>query len=126
MADPLLQSMLVHTADVYHHGQAAAVDGQLLEDYPAAPDIEGMAGLFAFDGQTLTASPVGYLIESDAVFYCENADLRELDKVVWTDGGGRVFVVNGTPSEYPNPWGTNPDVPHLLEIGLRERKRSPA
>jgi len=126
MGDAELQSLLTHTVDVYHHEQTATVDGQLVEGYPDTPDISGLACAITFDGKTLSESPVGYLIESDAIMYCENADIRELDKLVWTDGGDRAFYVAGTPSAYHDYLGATPDVPHLLEIGLKEEKRSPA
>lgn len=124
MADAFLASMLVHSAQVYHLGATEAVDGQVLESYPALPDIAALAGALHQDGKTLSESAVGYLIESDAIWYCENADVRERDKLVILN---RIFYVNGTPSRYYNVFDPpNANVPHLLEVGLREHKDQPA
>lgn len=123
MGDPWLQSMLVHTVDAYHIIQEDAGGGDLVERYPALPDIDDLACAIVMDGQTLAESPVGYLIESDAILYCEDAALRELDKIIWD---GRTFFVNGTPSRYYYYHGATPDTPHILQIGLKEEKRVPA
>jgi len=123
MADAELQSLLTHTADIYHLDTTEAGDGQVLEGYPALPDIDDHPCAIHQDGKTLTESAVGYLIESDAIMYSENADIRERDKVVWL---GRTFFVNGTPSKFYDYLGATPNTPHLLEIGLRESKDEPA
>ena len=123
MADALLQSLLTHTADIYHLDTTEDVDGQELEGYPALPDIADHPCAIHQDGKALIESPVGYLIESDGIMYSENADIRERDKVVWL---GRTFFVNGTPSRYHDYLGPTPNTPHLLEIGLRESKDAPA
>jgi len=123
MADAELQSLLTHTADIYYLDTGEAVDGQVLEGYPDAPDLADHPCAIHQDGKILTESPVGYLIESDAIMYSEDAVIPERAKVVWQN---RIFFVNGTPSRYHDYLGPTPNIPHLLEIGLRESKDQPA
>jgi len=125
MSDPFLASMLVHIVNVYHMDSSAEGDGQQVEGWPDRwhPDILNLACLITMDGREMRESPVGYLIESDAIMYCEAADVRERDRIHF---GDRVLYVNGTPIEHPNPWGTTPMTPHLMVVGLREDKAVPA
>jgi hypothetical protein len=123
MGDLWLESMLTHTVAVYHLDSTTALDGQVIEGYPAAPDIAALACAIHMDGKLLAQSSVGYLIESDAILYCEDAPVMERDKIVW---GTRIFYVNGTPSRYHDLLGATPSTPHLLEVGLREEKDAPA
>ena len=124
MADAALQSILTHNVDVYHVDVTVAADGQQLEGYPAAPDIAALDCAIATDGKTLQESAVGYMIESEAILYCEQADIRERDKVVF---GTRTFRVNGTPSAFYNIFdAAAATTPHLLEVGLKEEKSQPA
>lgn len=123
-ADPHLESLLTHRVNVYHLVTSEAVDGQVVEGYPDRwhPDIANMPCAITMDGKTLAESQVGYLIDSDAILYCRNQDVRERDRIHW---GHRVLYVNGTPSEYHELLGTDPFTPHLMEIGLKEQKDEP-
>ena len=124
MADVHLQSLLVHRVNVYYLDVTEAPDGQQLEGYPDRwhPDIANMPCAITQDGKTLAESPVGYLIESDAILYCEDQDIPERARVHWKS---HVFYVNGTPNKYYHLLGSTPNIPHLMEVGLREQKDQP-
>lgn len=125
MADPWLQMMLTHIVNIYHLLQSAEVDGQLTNDYPGTwtPDILNLPCYVCTDGKMLAESAVGYAIESDAIMYCEAADIRERDRIHF---GAQVFFVNGTPTRYRDPMSATPMIAHLLEVGLKEDKTAPA
>ena len=125
MSDTALASMLVHRPNVYHLVQTTDADGQLLESYPGrwSPDIANLPALITMDQKALVESTVGYLIGSTAIMYCEDADIRERDRIHF---GHKVLYVNGTPAEFVNPWGVSPMTPHLLMIGLKEDKEQPS
>lgn len=124
MPDADLQALLVHTVNVYHLTQTQVSDFDLTEDYPSSPDVQGLACAIEQGGRALMESQVGAIIESEALMFCENADIRERDKIVWTDTG-RTFFVNGTPISLMELLGATPAVPHHLEIGLVEAKTQP-
>jgi hypothetical protein len=120
-----LQSMLTHVVDVYDQEQTDAGGGDLVDGWSNTPDIDDLACYITMDGKTLAESPVGYIIESDAILYCEEAAIKELAKVVWV-ANGLTFTVNGTPNKYYHPLVAAPATPFLLEVGLRQLKRIPA
>lgn len=124
MSDPALASMLVQAVNVYHLDMTVDANLVQTEGYPDrwSPDIENMPCLLVTDGKTLTESAVGYVIESDAILYCEDYDIRERDRIHF---GGRVYYVNAKPGEFYNPWGSVPNTPHLLEVGLKQDKTAP-
>jgi len=121
----VLNSMLVHTVDVYHQEQSTVGAGDLVDGWTAVPDIDDMACWIVAGGKELMESPVGYAIESDALLWCRSQDIRELDKVVW-GAGNRTFTVNGTPNRWSWPHHPTDQVtPLLMEVGLKELKRLP-
>ena len=125
MSDAALASMLIHRVNVYHLDVTVDASLQQTEGYPDrwSPDVADLPCLFVTDGKTLGESEVGYVIESDAILYCEAADIRERDRIHF---GGRVYYVNAKPSETYNPWGTgNPNTPHVLSVGLKQDKTAP-
>ncbi len=122
MADTALQSMLTHIVNVYHLDQTEDTDGQVLEGYPDRwhPDILNLPCAVVQDGKTLAESAVGSIIGSEMILYCEEADIRERDRVHWKE---HVYRVNGTPAKYMNIFdAANANTPHLLEVGLIEEK----
>jgi len=126
MADAVLQSILTHIVNVYHLVQSEDTDGQVLEGYPDrwSPDILNLPCAIVQDGETLAKSAVGAIIGSTMILYCEDADLREHDRVHWKE---HVYCVNGTPAKYMNIFdAANANTPHLLEVGLIEERADPA
>lgn len=123
MADAIFDSMMVHTVDIRNR-DATVVLGQQTESYPMGPDLDDLACLIDQSGKTLAESPVGALIESDAVlFVALDVAIQENAQVIW---GARTFIVNGTPSRVPDPFdasGTGPI--HHMEIGLKEQRWQP-
>jgi hypothetical protein len=124
MSDAALASMLVHRVNVYHLDVTVSIGLQQTEGYPDRwhPDIADLPCLIVTDGQQLVESVVGVSIGSTALLFCEQADIREVDRVHF---GGHVYYVNGTPASYFNPWGAVPNTIHLLVVGLAEHKPTP-
>ena len=120
-----LNSMLVHSVDVYYQEQTTVGAGDLVDGWSAVPDIAAMPCYMVTGGKELMESPVGFAIESDALLYCRAQDMRELSKVVWA-ATGRTFIVNGTPDRWFWPFDpVDPDIPLLMQVGLKEEKRVP-
>jgi hypothetical protein len=127
MLPTFLAGMLTQHVNVYHLDVTVGADLSQTEGYPDTwhPDIFNLAVMFVEDGKTLSESVVGAVIESDAIMYCESADIRENDRVHF---GHRVYRVNGSPKEIFNPFGAagTQNTPALLEVGLKLNRTAPA
>jgi hypothetical protein len=129
MADPTLLALLVQRANVWHVTVTEEPDGQLVESYTseygtseyAAPAIADLPCLLVSSGKAFQESAVGALVESDAIMYTEQADLRETDRV---EIAGVVYRVHAGPSRWFNPFdgGANAaaGIAHIMETGLRK------
>ncbi len=120
MSDPILLAMLVQRAAVSHLALTTEADGQQLEAYPAIPDIAALPCMLVTSGKAFQESAVGAMVESDAVMYTEEADLRETDLVVVANVSYRVHA---GPSKFFNPWDPAPaaaGTAHVMESGLRK------
>lgn len=122
--DAVLLAMCVHRAHFYHLDVTQDIDTQNLEGYPDRwhPDIENKPCLVVRDGETLARSPVGSIIGSTAILYCEEDDIRESDRVHLTWG---VYYVNGTPQRTYDVLGPTPTDAYVVEVGLRENRKAP-
>lgn len=127
MADAALQSMLTQIANVYHMDAATEIDGQITHSYPDtwSPDIANLPVMWFETGGLFQDTKAGIVIEADAVMFCEEADVREFDRV---HIGPRVFYAKGTPSRWVNPWAAvaNNPTAHLMMVPLIEHKDAPA
>lgn len=127
MADTALQSMLTQIANIYHLVSAEDTDGQIIESYPGtfSPDIANLPVMWFETGGLFQDTKAGIVIEADAVMFCEEAAVREYDRV---HIGPRVFYVKGTPSRWVNPWAAvaNDPTAHLMMVPLVEHKDDPA
>ncbi len=111
-----LLDFLDETAAIYYAEKSSDADGQQLDGWPVYPDLAAEPCMLVQGGKDFQESPVGMLIDSQALLYTATEACREGALVVV---GERYWMVNGTPITFAK-FGIT-----LQVTGLKEQRSQP-